>query len=88
MATVSARSDSYERFRRFVIWFVMILGAFSTLLLGTIVLLAYVFDGNISVYVNKFGEAGLELVVFAVVVGTVPFGLFLLDDLFRDRGHR
>ena len=83
MATVSARTESYDRFRRFVIWFVMILGAFSTLLLGTIVLLAYVFDGNLSVYVNKFGEAGVELVVFAVVMGVVPFGLFLLDDFFR-----
>lgn len=88
MATVSARTDSYDRFRRFVIWFVMILGAFSTLLVGTIVLLAYVFDGNISVYINKFGESGVELVVFAVVVGTVPFGLFLLDDLFRDQRRR
>lgn len=83
MDTTRPTSTGHDRFRRFIVWFVMLVGAFSTMLLSSIVLFAYVFDGNLAVYINKFGEARVELVVFAIVMGLVPFGLYLFDDLMR-----
>lgn len=73
----------HERFRRFTIWYVAILGGFAILLLGMLVLMAYAFDGSVTVYVDTFGEARLELIIFAVVIGTVPFGLYVLDEQLR-----
>ncbi|WP_336036252.1 hypothetical protein [Halobacterium yunchengense] len=74
---------AHDRFRRFVAWYVAVLGAFATLLLGTLVLTAYVFDGSLHIYVDRFREAGVEVALFAVVCGTVPFGLYVLDDFLR-----
>jgi hypothetical protein len=85
MIAVSSYISTHDRFRRFIAWYTAILGGFSTLLLGSVILLAYVFDGNLSVYIDKFGEAGFEIALFAVVCGTVPFGLYVLDDLIRAR---
>ncbi|MDH5019268.1 hypothetical protein [Halobacterium rubrum] len=55
------------------------------MLLGMLVLLAYVFDGSLQIYIDKFGEAELEVALFAVVCGTVPFGLYVLDDILHRR---
>lgn len=74
---------THTRFRRFVAWYTVLLGGFSTLLLASIVLIAYVFDGSLAVYVDRFGEAGVELLLFAFVAGTVPFGLYVLDEFLR-----
>lgn len=78
--------SSSTRFRRFIAWYTVILGGFSTMLLVSIVLIAYVFDGNLALYIDKFGEAGLVFPLFAIVAGTVPFRLFVLDDFLRDSG--
>lgn len=85
MAARDPEPSDHDRFRRFIAWYTVILGGFSTLLLGSVVLIAYVFDGSLNVYVDKFGEAGVEILVFAVVCGTVPFGLYVLDDFLRGR---
>ena len=83
MSSSTREPSRHERFRRFVAWYTVLLGGFSTLLLGMLVLIAYVFDGNLQIYVDKFGEAGVELALFAAVCGTVPFGLYVLDDFLR-----
>ena len=85
MIPVQFPVPTHDRFRRFIAWYTVILGGFSTLLLGSVVLIAYVFDGSLSIYIDKFGEAGLEIALFAFVCGTVPFGLYVLDDLLRAR---
>lgn len=85
MITVSSYLPTHDRFRRFIAWYTVILGGFSTLVLGNVVLLAYVSGGSLSVYIDTFGEAGFEVALFAVVCGTVPFGLYVLDDLLRAR---
>lgn len=87
MALKDSRPSTHTRFRRFIVWYTVILGGFSTMFLATIVLIAYVFDGNLALYIDKLGEAGLELLVFAMVAGTVPFGLYVLDDILRDSGR-
>ncbi|MGQ4556650.1 hypothetical protein [Halobellus sp. GM3] len=83
MISPRSKASTHDRFRRFIAWYTVILGGFSTLLLGSIVLIAYVFDGSLALYIDKFGEAGLEVGLFAVVCGTVPFGLYVLDDFLR-----
>ena len=85
MIAVPPALPTHDRFRRFIAWYTVILGGFSTLLLGSVVLIAYVFDGSLSIYIDKFSEAGFEIAVFAVVCGTVPFGLYVLDDFLRAR---
>ena len=75
--------DRHTRFRRFIAWYTALLGGFSTLLLGMVVLQAFVFGGHLHLYIDKFGEAHLELALFAVVCGTVPFGLYVLDEMLR-----
>ncbi|MFC6874854.1 hypothetical protein [Halobellus marinus] len=85
MLAVPLPVPTHDRFRRFIVWYTAILGGFSTLLLGNVILMAYAFDGNLSVYIDRFGEAGPEIVLFAFVCGTVPFGLYVLDDLLRER---
>jgi hypothetical protein len=85
MASQTPEPSTHDRFRRFFAWYTAILGGFSTLLLGSVVLIAYVFDGNLSLYIDRFGEAGLEVALFAVACGTVPFGLYALDELLRSR---
>lgn len=75
-----------SKFRRFIAWYTILLGGFSVMLLGMLVLLAYVFDGSLQIYIDKFGEAELEVALFAVVCGTVPFGLYVLDDILYRRG--
>lgn len=79
----SPQQTTHDRFRRFVAWYVVVLGALSTLLLASIVLSAYAFDGAIHLYVNEFREAGVEVALFGVVCGTLPFGLYVLDDYLR-----
>ncbi|UWG46956.1 hypothetical protein HSRCO_0661 [Halanaeroarchaeum sp. HSR-CO] len=86
MSLQDSQPTRSTRFRRFIAWYTVMLGAFSTLLLISIVLIAYVFDGNLALYIDKFGEAGVELLLFAIVAGTVPFGLYVLDDFLRDSG--
>jgi hypothetical protein len=85
MASRTSDTSAHDRFRQFIAWYTVVLGGFATLFLGSIVLTAYVFDGRLSLYVDKFGEAGLEVALFAVVCGTVPFGLYVIDDLLRTR---
>lgn len=87
MSHQDTQPSTHRRFRRFVVWYTAILGGFSTMLLGSIVLIAYVFDGNLALYIDKFGEAGLELLLFALIAGTVPFGLFVLDEFLRVDGE-
>ncbi|RLM56532.1 hypothetical protein DVK02_08490 [Halobellus sp. Atlit-31R] len=77
---------SHDRFRRFIAWYTAILGGFSTLLLGMIVLIAYAFGGDLTIYIDRFGESGLEIALFAFVCGTVPFGLYVLDETLRSGG--
>lgn len=74
---------TYDRFQRFVTWYVVILGGFAILFLAMLVLTAYVFEGRLTIYVDKLGEAGPELVLFAVVAGTVPFALYVVDEYLR-----
>lgn len=74
---------TYDRFQRFVTWYVVILGGFAILFLAMLVLTAYVFDGRLTIYVNKLGEVGAELVLFAIIVGTVPFALYVVDEFLR-----
>lgn len=85
MSSRTQTPSSHDRFRRFIAWYTVLLGGFSTLLLGMLVLIAYVFDGSLQLYIDKFGEAGVEVALFAVVCGTVPFGLYVLDDYLRSR---
>lgn len=85
MSSRNRTPSSHDRFRRFIAWYTVLLGGFSTLLLGMLVLIAYVFDGSLQLYIDKFGEAGVEVALFAVVCGTVPFGLYVLDDFLRSR---
>jgi len=59
------------------------LGGFATLLRGAVVLQAFVCRGHLHLYSDKFGEAQLELTLFAVVCGTVPFGLYVFDEMLR-----
>jgi hypothetical protein len=83
MSSPTRGSSAHDRFRRFIAWYTVVLGGFSTLLLGAIVVFAYSSEGGVNVYIDKFGEAGIELALFAVVCGTVPFGLYVLDDFLR-----
>lgn len=88
MSLQNSQPTRSSRFRRFIAWYTVLLGGFSTLLLISIVLIAYVFDGSLAVYVDRFGEAGVELVLFALVAGTVPFGLYVLDEFLRESERR
>lgn len=64
-------------------WYIGVLGGFTILLVVMIVLIAYLFDGSLSLYIDKFGEARLEVALFAIVAGTVPFALYALDEQLR-----
>jgi len=83
MVSRTTDTSAHDRFRRFLAWYTIVLGGFATLFLGSIVLTAYVFDGRLSLYIDKFGEAGVEVTLFAVVCGTVPFGLYVIDEMLR-----
>lgn len=85
MTTSSGSRARHRRFRRFVAWYVAVLGGFMTMFVGLLVLWAYVDGGSIVIYTDRFGEARAELVLFAVVCGTVPYGLYLLDELLLQR---
>ncbi|QLG61348.1 hypothetical protein [Halorarum salinum] len=84
MSTPDAKRTAHDRFRLFIAWYTAILGGFAILLLGMLVLIAYVFGGSVQLYIDRFGEAGVEVAAFAVVCGTVPFGLYVIDSYLRD----
>lgn len=75
----------WQRFRRFLAWYTAVLGGFTIMFAGLLVLWAYLQGGSVVLYTDEFGEARAELVLFAVVCGTVPFGLYVLDELLMDR---
>lgn len=83
MSNPESQQTPHDRFRLFIAWYTTILGGFAILLLGMLVLIAYVFDGNLSLYIDRFGEANIELAAFAIVCGTVPFGLYVIDSYLR-----
>ena len=74
-----------QRFRRFLAWYVGVLGGFVVMFVGLVVLWAYVEGGSVVIYTDRFGEAQIELALFAVVCGAVPFGLYVLDEVLMER---
>lgn len=83
MSNQNPERTRHGNFRRFIAWYTITLGGFSILLLGMIVLMAYVFDGSLQIYIDKFEESGIEVALFAIVCGTVPFGFYVLDEFLR-----
>ncbi|WP_232686422.1 hypothetical protein [Halobacterium zhouii] len=83
MSNPEPQRTAHDRFRLFIAWYTAILGGFAILVLGMVVLAAYVLDGSLQVYINEFGEANLEVAAFAIVCGTVPFGLYVIDSYLR-----
>ena len=83
MSNTESPRTAHDRFRLFIAWYTVILGGFAILLVGMLVLMAYVFDGSLQIYINEFGEANLEVAAFAIICGTVPFGLYVIDSYLR-----
>ena len=77
-------SISWRRFRQTLVFTVVLFSFAVTALLTSLVALSFIEGGPVRLYFDGFGERALELGLLAVVVGTMPFVLLILDESLRE----
>lgn len=79
-----SRFASWSRFRRTLVFTVVVFSFAVTILFGLLILMSVVYGDPVRLYFNEFGERNVELAVLAVVIGTMPFVLLVVDETLRD----
>jgi ABC-type methionine transport system permease subunit len=78
-------SASWGRLRRTLVFTVVLFSFTVTILVGLLMVMSLVYGEPVRLYFNEFGERALELGVLAVVVGTMPFVLLVIDESLREQ---
>lgn len=76
--------SSWPRFKRTLVFTVVIFSFAVTTLVGLVMLTSFVHGAPVTLYFNELGEHGVELAAMTMVVATMPFVLLLLDEMLRD----
>lgn len=74
---------SWARLRRTLVFTVVLFSFAVTILVGLLMVMSLVYGEPVRLYFDQFGERALELGVLAVVVGTMPFVLLVIDESLR-----
>lgn len=74
---------SWVRLRRTLVFTVVLFSFGVTILVGLLMVMSLVYGEPVRLYFDQFGERAIELGVLAVVVGTMPFVLLVIDEALR-----
>ena len=78
-------SGAWSRFRRTLVFTVVIFSFLVTILVGSLLVMSMVYGDPVRLYFDRFGERTVELGILAVVIGTMPYVLLLIDEALHDR---
>lgn len=76
-------SESRRALRRTAAFTVIIFCFSVTILLALLALMSLVYGDPVRLHFDRFGERWIELAVFAVVIGAMPFVLLVIDEGLR-----
>lgn len=73
----------YDSTRRFLAFYILLAAGYMTVLVAHTFLLAHANEGRIVVTVNEFGEAAVEYWVFVILVASLPWAFYVVDEALR-----
>lgn len=75
---------TWSRLRRTLVFTVVLFSFMVTILVGLLIAMSLVYGDPVRLYFDAFGERRFELGMLAVVIGTMPFVLLVIDESLRD----